>query len=238
METIGLNKNEIKIYLDLVRHQNSTALEISKRAMIHRSNTYDALRKLIEKGFISEVMEEGKRFFRAMDPEKIKDYIHQQEQEVSAIIPYLKQFSSNSNNSEGVSIAKGVFAVRESLKDLIEAGKELKVFGAPKEAVDILGLGFLKEFHSERIKKKVLQRHIYNSDAIERVRQVNKMKLTEARCFPSDIFSFASTNICGDKILFLIFSNPVSAILIKNKDISDCYHNYFDLMWKKSKIVS
>jgi uncharacterized radical SAM superfamily Fe-S cluster-containing enzyme len=174
-----------------------------------------------------------------MNPEKIKDYVKQQQQEIDQIIPFLNNFSCSGKECENsISIAKGIFAVRESLIELIKNGHELKVYGAPKEAVDTLGLGFLKEFHNERIKKKVLQKHIYNFDAIDRVIQVNKMKLTEARCFSENFHSLASTNICGDNVLLLIFSSPVSAILIKNKEIAQSYHNYFDALWSRAKLIT
>ncbi|MFZ5954792.1 MAG: helix-turn-helix domain-containing protein, partial [Nanoarchaeota archaeon] len=34
LKSIGLNKNEIEIYIDLIGHKSSTALEISKRTKI------------------------------------------------------------------------------------------------------------------------------------------------------------------------------------------------------------
>ena len=61
LEFIGLHKNERIIYLDLIKNGSSTALEVSKRTKIHRPNTYDALRKLLEKGFISQVKNISKK---------------------------------------------------------------------------------------------------------------------------------------------------------------------------------
>tara|TARA_Y100000296_G_scaffold84834_1_gene119224 strand:+ start:10164 stop:10352 length:189 start_codon:yes stop_codon:yes gene_type:complete len=52
LESIGFSKNEISIYLDLIRIGKSFAGDISKRTEIHRSNTYDILEKLLEKGIV------------------------------------------------------------------------------------------------------------------------------------------------------------------------------------------
>ena len=195
LESIGLSKNEISIYLDLATHRPSSALEISSRTKIHRSNTYDSIRKLIERGFASEIIQENKRLFNALPPEKIKDYLKQQQQEFEAIIPQLKIFAQNTEE-ENVSISKGVFSVRESLLNLLEQKQPISVYGASRASFETLGLGFLKDFHQQRIKSKVLMRHIYNPDASDRVKLLNRMKLTEARCFAKKYFSIVSTNIC------------------------------------------
>ena len=235
LESIGLNKNEIKIYLDLIKYQNSSALDISKRTKIHRSNTYDAIRKLIERGFISEIIEDRKRLFKAMNPEKIKDYVTQQQNEVDLIIPYLKNVSCDSKSNDCVTISKGVFSVRESLHDLLKLKKPIYVLGASREALDSLGMGFLKEFHDERIKDKIMMSHIYNQNALERIAKLNKMKYTEARCFPNKFCSIVSTNVCDDTVLLLVFSNPITSITIKNKELADSYVNYYQMLWKQSK---
>lgn len=237
LESIGLNKNEIKIYLDLIGRENSSALEISKRTKIHRSNTYDAIRKLIEKGFISEVIEERKRLFKAMNPEKIKDYLQQKQQEVDLIVPLLKSVTIEDKGEEEISVVKGTFAIREELKDVLKHKCDINVFGASREAVETFGLGFLKGFHGERMRKKIVMRHIYNEDAMDRVRALNKMKYTEAKFFNKKYNTIASTLICGDTVLMIVFGNPPTAIKIKNKIISEAYSNHFQLLWKQGKVA-
>src|SRR3989338_8428099 len=153
LEFIGLHKNERIIYLDLLKNGASTAVDISKRTKIHRPNTYDALRKLIDKGFISQTRTPLKNFFHAMDASKIKDYIEQKKQEVEEIIPHIAEFSKKVTQKEDISISKGTFAARGAALDLLEIGKEIKVFGASRQAVETFGHGFLKDFHAKRIKK-------------------------------------------------------------------------------------
>jgi sugar-specific transcriptional regulator TrmB len=187
--SIGLNKNEIKIYLDLIQHGKSSALDISKRTKIHRSNTYDAIRKLTERGFIEEILEEKKRFFHSVQPNKLRDYIRQQENEICSIIPCLSNMANIDEPVEKVSILRGVFAVRESLRDLLKLNKPIMVYGVSHESVESLGYGYIKEFHSERIKGKILMRNIYSQDAAIRAKQFKKMKFDEARVFPEKFHS-------------------------------------------------
>jgi sugar-specific transcriptional regulator TrmB len=237
-ESIGLNKNEVKIYIDLLKNKKSSVLDVAKRTKIHRSNIYDALRKLIEIGFIIEVIEEKKKLFRVLEPEKILEYLRQKELEVKTITPYLKQLTSEDDGQveEEIAISKGIFAVREVLKDLLKIGKTINVYGASQESLDVFGLGFLKEFHNERIKKGILMRHIYSQDAKKRVNELNKMKVTEAKYFSKKYFSIASTNVCGDTVTLIIFSKNPHAITIKNPIIAESYNRYFEILWQQGRV--
>ena len=52
LESLGLTKVEIKVYLDLVRNGNSFVGNISRRTHLNRTNLYDVLQSLKHKGFI------------------------------------------------------------------------------------------------------------------------------------------------------------------------------------------
>jgi len=237
LESIGFNKNEVKIYLDLIRYSKSGALDISKRTHIHRSNTYDAIRKLIEKGFVTEIVEEKKKVFQAVNPEKIKDFIRQQEIELDAVLPSLKQVCSYSENKGSMIInCKGTFALRESLLDLLNQSKPIFVLGAPQKMIDVLGLGFLKEFHKIRSKKKIQMDHIYNLDAVDRVKVLNKLPCTSAKCMDKKFDSSIATTFSGDTVLLHIFTTPVTTITIKDQAVADSYKSHFDALWKMAKL--
>ena len=234
LASIGMNKNAAEIYLDLLRHQTSSALEISKRTGIHRSNTYDALRELIEQGFISEVIEEKRKLFKAGSPEKIKDYLEQKQKEVNDLVPELKEISSEDNKKKEVSVSQGIFAIREALNEMLQEKKEIMVFGASETAYQSIGVPFLNEFHKERIKNQIKMRHIYDKNAVERIKKLNKMKFTEARCVSHQYFSVVSTNICNNSVYIFIFGKPQFAIRIKNESVAESYRNYFELLWNES----
>ena len=59
-QSLGLAKNEAKIYEVLIREGNSPVGKISEKSGIHRRNVYDSLNRLIEKGLRSEERRVGK----------------------------------------------------------------------------------------------------------------------------------------------------------------------------------
>jgi len=232
---LGLTKNERKVFLELTKLGKSTALDIAKKAEIHRPNVYDALRELEKKGLILSRIEENRRLFVARGAEKIKEYIGEIRQEVEDIVPYLKDISQpEKSEEESIMMSKGVFAIRDALTSLLELNATIKVLGASKEALDAFGMGFLQEFHKKRLAKKVEMKHIYQQDMPGRISHLNKMKYTEARFLPKKYDSSVSTAISGDTVLLLILTHPVSVIKIKNRKIADCYAKYFEILWSKA----
>lgn len=237
LQMLGLAKNERKVYVDVVKSGNSSALEIAKRTGIHRTNVYDALRQLEKKGFIVEVVEENKRFFTARDPAEMTEYVSQIRREVEAIIPDLKAMSREKpeeKNVESVSISKGTLAIRHALLELLELNKPIMISGGSKEAVEAFGIPFLSEFHKKRIKKKVEMHHLYHQDMPQRISNLNKMKYTSARYLPRKYDSAVSTAVCGDTVLLFILTKPISMIKIKNAKIADTYAKFFEILYKNA----
>ncbi len=237
LSLIGLMKNDRKVYVDLVQHGNSSALEIAKRTSIHRTNVYDALRELERKGLILKVVHENKQLFCARSPDKITDYISEIKREVEALVPQLMNIKREEKREEAITLSKGSFAIRDALTELLNLNAPISVYGASKEAVESFGAAFLQEFHKKRVSKKIPMRHIYHQDSASRMSQLNKMKYTEAKYLPKKYDSVVSTAICGDTVLLIIFTKPVSIIHIKNKNIAESYDKYFEILWSKSSTI-
>ena len=94
LESIGLNKNEVIVYLDLIRVGKSSVIDIAKRTKIHRSNTYDILEKLLKKGIVDQSIDNEKKFFYPIDPKDFLDYHKQKEIELLRIIPEIEKIQN------------------------------------------------------------------------------------------------------------------------------------------------
>ena len=69
----------------------------------------------------------------------------------------------------------------------------------------------------------------------KRIKELNNMRYTYAKYLPKMKNSPVSTNVCGDEIVFILWSDNPYLIKIKNKGIAESYKNYFNLLWKISK---
>src|SRR3989344_7434766 len=75
LEKLGLNRNEAKVHLGLLKKGQATASELVKAIGVHRNIVYDNLEKLIDKGLVSYVVEGTKRKFIAEKPQSIIEFL-------------------------------------------------------------------------------------------------------------------------------------------------------------------
>ena len=232
LESIGLSKNEIVVYLDLIRSGKDSVLNISKRTGLHRSNTYDILEKLLEKGIVDQSIENEKKFFYPIDPRDLYDYLKQKEKELEEVIPEIERIQNISTEERKVTISDGLNSAKNIIKHLLDFKKPIFALGTSKEFIEILG-AFFYEFHRLRIKRKIFLKTILESDAIKYIKKLNEMDFTEARYFPS-YNSKTITYICGERMIIILLEMPISIITIQSESTANSYKHYFDILWEEA----
>ena len=75
LASLGLTKNEVEIYLTLLNANELSVNEIGTKSGLHRQVCYDALDRLLEKGFVSYIVKDSKKFYKALNPDKILTYL-------------------------------------------------------------------------------------------------------------------------------------------------------------------
>jgi sugar-specific transcriptional regulator TrmB len=235
LRSIGIGKNESEIYIILIAEGPLTAFEIAKKSGVHRSNVYDAVENLVSHGFAWETIHDGKKIFCARPPTSLLDYIRHKETELREIIKKII-FNPSKKEESGAYLSKGKFALKEAVMGLLAPKKPIFVFGIPHHANEIIG-PILQEFHKERVRQRIFMKHIYNSEGAERARYLNSMLYTEARCLPSKYDSATTTNIVGDRVVLINWTPEISVIEIHDVGVANSYRNYFEMLWKQSRVV-
>jgi len=233
LESIGLHKNEVEIYLDLIMAGESGVLDISKRTKTHRTNVYDTVEKLIKKGLVREVIKENRRAFSPISPKDLLNYVKQKEYQLQKIIPKIEEVHNKPKPKSRVMMLQGIQAIRATINSLLDIEQPVCTYGIPKEAVETLG-GFILDYHKKRVAKKIPQKHIYNLDARKRIKELNSQEYTEARFLPSLYNTKVNTTICGDKVILFQWEDPFITIIIENSSIAQAYKKYFDILWEEA----
>jgi sugar-specific transcriptional regulator TrmB len=235
LESIGLHKNEILIYLDLIKIGSSSAHDIATRTKIHRPNVYDTLEKLTKKGIVTQSIENNKKVFYPISPKSLMSYLKQKEYDLQTIIPEIEKIHSKPKDERRITMSEGIRAIRNILDSFLEMEQPIYVYGIPKSANEELG-GFIEDFHQRRIEKKIPMKHVYNKNAYKRIKELNNLEFTEARYLPSLYDTTITTNICGNKVVLFFWENPIYAIIIENQSVANAYKKYFDIIWEEAKI--
>jgi len=233
---IGLSEKESEFYLMILRHDGISASQISRIRNESRTHVYDTLTKLLEKSLINYVVKNNVKFFRAVNPEKIFDYlkekefqIKKQEEEINEILPELiKLKESHVKDDFDIQIYEGKEGIKNIMVDILKEGKSFVTWGATTKVKDYLPDFFIDKYLNERKRKKIKAKQLFTD-----FYGVLKSPLSENRKLPKEFATPTTTAVYGDKVSIWIWSEIPKVILIKNKDLAKSYKKHFDLMWEK-----
>ena len=240
LEEVGLAGNEIKVYLALLDLGSALAGEITKKSGVNRTNVYDALDKLIEKGLVSYVIKANRKCFEAASPERIIKYLNEKEEEikrkrelVNSVLTDLETRRKLTKEPQEATIYKGRKGLKSVAEDVLRTKKGLLAFGAEGKFVEIV-THYAEQWHMRRGTLKIPVKIIYN-EKIRAKKSKAKFPILQMR-FNSNVYDTpATTWIYGDKIAIIVWSDQPIATLIRSKDVADSYRQFFNILWNSSK---
>ncbi len=231
LQDFGFTATEEDVYLTLLRIGPSTAGIIARKAGIHRRSVYDATARLAEKGLIGYISQNNRKYFEAVDPERLREILKEREENLNDVLPKLKLQYTSVVEKQTTLFFKGKDGLKNVFEDQIATGKEILILGASPLAHTMLTYYF-HWFNKRREQKKIPIRLLYN----EADRKKRTMKHAMIRYLPGEFQNPAAMNIYGDKVAIIHWSKERPfAILINEKEIAQGYRSYFELLWKTAK---
>ena len=238
LQEFGLTRNEAKVYLTLLKLGSCLAGEITERSGIHRRNVYDSIERLIEKGLVSFVITNNRKYFTATDPKRFlgiigeeRHYLQKKEEDIKKILPELLLDKKLTKRKQDVYFFRGIEGLKFVYDDILRVSKDYIGYG-PAEQEGLLKVYFI-HFIEQRKRKKIRANLIYNENA--RNQKFVRSPLIKVRFLPEQYSSHAALRIYGNKTAILLFSEEPLAILIENKSIADGYRKYFNILWNTAK---
>ena len=228
LKEIGLQEGEVEVYLSLLKLEEATATQVTQYTGQHRSNVYDIIEKLSNKGLVSFVIKNNVKYFRASSPTKIKDYLKEKEEKFNNVLPNLLALSKGKEKDVGVEIYKGVEGVKTVLNDIIKEGKDYLLFGHLKfeEIIPIYVEQLVRKINEKKIKEKAI---------LENGTKIIPAKNHEYKHIAKDYLFPNAVAVYGDKVAIFIWQEPYHVVLISNKDVSNSYKTHFDVLWRIAK---
>jgi len=228
LKQAGLTGNESGVYLELIKRGKLSANEISKNIGIDRTLAYTILNHLIEKGHVSHIREKNKKLFSCSNPETLLNSIRAKETLILDLVTELKKIKPKKEQETKINVYEGKEGLRTFMSIALKH-KELMFFGSTGRA--FFQLYEMPAIAKEIIKKKISVK-ILGNKKFKGTEPFNYLKF-EYRY--SDVEAEATTSIFGDYVTIHLIKERPLIIMIKNKDISDSYKNYFEFLWGHSK---
>ena len=226
--SFGLSLNEAVVYLSVVDNGSSKAGKIAKNIGMERSSCYQALNSLVNKGFVSYAVVGKVRFFQATSPKRFLERVKEQERLANELLPEIYKRHEENKLQGQVSLFKGKKGVKSVLMDIVREGKENRIFGGEGQLGDRMPT--FKEIFVEKLKDN----NIKVKELIRQDRQIDLESGRSVKFFPADIEIPVVTNIYGNKISIIIWTDIPEAILIENEAAAETYRSIFEFMWENA----
>ncbi len=234
---LGLTDGEAKVYLSLLKLGSSSVGPIVKEANVAYSNIYSILDRLLEKGLISFIVKEKTKYFQAVSPIKLKEFLEKKEEELEKekqslkqLIPSLEKLQSPKARQEA-EIFIGSKGIKTAYDRLMEGNnkKEELLFFYIEEQTRYSEKA--EEFYT-RVYNKFKQ---FKAKGIANI-EYKKSKFIKKTHYKMKYVDFpipGNIDIYKDKLLFITWQENTIGILITSQDISNKFKEYFYSIWKK-----
>jgi sugar-specific transcriptional regulator TrmB len=232
LENIGLTKNQAEVYLTLLKLGSTTAQHIIQESGLHRSPVYDALEKLRERGLVSFVTKDFKKYFQAAPPKALYSYLEEKKQELSEVMPQLETLENMKTEEIEASVYKGKEGLKAIHYDMLKEGKQIDVLGGKGLIFSELKY-YIPHWEKERLKKNMKWRILWDTKKVRD--EVIKLPLVEGKVLPEGNETKSVINIYGNKVAIFLWNglNP-TAFMIDNKDVANSFRTWFELIYKNN----
>ena len=236
LKEIGFTESEIKVFLTLLKIGPAKSGEVIDKSNLQNPVVHRAFHSLIEKGLITYSISGKIKYYQAIDPSLLLNFLDEKKRKLEDIIPDLKRLREIKREKTKATIHQGKRGVRELLNYLLDnCDDEFLTYGAPKKSLELLEDFFWKGFHNKRIIRKIGARMIFHDSLSERAEALNKLPKTEVRTTSKEFEELVETIIAKDKIGIIIYLDDPIGILIEEELAAKSYRNFFELIWKSYK---
>lgn len=233
----GLTQNEAKVYLALLKMGKSSSGKLVKEAAIAGGKIYETLYKLVNKGLVEVIIENGVKKFIAADAQSLLLYMEERKNKVvretnklAEIVPELQKLQELQESPENVYLIKGIRGIKPLVYKVLSEGKEeAKIMGVRSSKNTTFNI-FWQHWHKERVRLGKKARMLFtdrNTPYWEFFTQLNltKIKSTPSRISPSAIM------VMDDHSCIFSYDEEFTCIYIRSSSIAKSFTSFFEGLW-------
>ncbi|GEM_PF-3354774 len=234
LEQFGFTKNEITIFLVLVKKDSASATTVAKETGLNRPYVYYALERLLEKGYISQIKVMGKKHFKTLPLDQIKALEEHKLDILNRLVENLKTLQHKQEDEISVEVIKGSHAIKNIFKLIlseIRPKQELLSLGLDEEKMESLEPIYIKKVLNYFKQQKITERLIIK----QKGKTLPYATITTYRSLKPELIGNTAKIIYQDTVIELLYGLPFYAIIIKNKNLADTARKQFEFFWKQAQ---
>ncbi|NBB81699.1 MAG: MarR family transcriptional regulator [Verrucomicrobia bacterium] len=242
LQRLGLNDTEIKCYYSLCTQGDSGATRLAERADVKRTNAYQALRKLEERGLITSTKKSASSVFRAESPAKLNRLFEEAQRSVDTLGHELQEIMDDLETPErpestAPSVtefvgSKGMRTVYEGILDSTPEDGEL--IGIVPGDFDLSPLADIGDwFVAERKRKNIKLLCMEPAETFLKVKAGDEENYRETRMVPSELVSKTALLEVSRSSIALAYweKNEIHSIIVRHNELSNMIFNVLMMIW-------
>lgn len=249
LQKIGLSEKDAEVYLAALELGTQPASVIAKKAGLKRPTTYLILESLLKRGLVSEYNGSNVKYFTAVSPEYLLNYVEKQRRDLTShqreLEQFLPQFNSLSNPyslNPKVRFYEGMEGIERVMNDTLTAQTSLACYVkidawfSRQDTRDYITWYGKQRVHA----KKIPIRGISVDTAMSRkyleqdYPEIRDHSMSHFRWLPQDIQDFTNEiNVYDNKMaIACLGKNELLGIIIESESIAHTQRAIFESAWR------
>ncbi len=236
-----LNQQEIKVYLAGLESGPVLASKLAKKTGFSRTNTYNILKSLEQKGLVNKEGIGYSIHFTMEPPSRLKEQFERKKEEASVlekelenILPTIKIASSPMETAPKIRVFEGEKAIENIIEETVEEPcDEILSLAGGKDFEKILDEAFLKRYVAKRIHMKIRNRTLAKKRGLKEFpRSKDKEELRQTRFLPSDLDIKTTMLIWNNKVGIISSQEEDFGFIVGSQEFSHFFKIFFETFWK------
>ncbi|MBI4262644.1 TrmB family transcriptional regulator [Candidatus Uhrbacteria bacterium] len=236
-ERLGLSPNEAKIYETMLSTGETSVVEISTKANIHRRNVYDSLNRLVEKGLVSPIFQKGENRYQAVHPDKLLEIVKSEERQLMAVLPQLRKIFASEPSTESAYIYKGIEGYKNYRRDLLRVADEAFFLGAKglwrSPQID----QSFRDAYVKKFEKTIPHKVLFDPRVATLLPEALEDTKGHYRMLPKGYETPGVVDIFSDYVVTFVsvgignVGEQVTIFVMRNKELAESYKTWFRFIW-------
>ena len=248
LEKLGLSRNEIAVYSSLLELGEVTVGPLIKKTGLHRQIVYNTLEVLQARDLVVQRVKSNRQNYKVGNIEAFIQKAESQRQTARDLVGELKNFTTAAKFQQEVKIYEGVAGLLEA--QIANITRQPR-----KTTFNIIGAGgttwfeqmqvnnTLKKYEKIRRERRVNTNFVTFESQRAEVEQIIKQDVSQGpergkhyRFLSEHLANPVVTQIWSDRVVFIIYGQPIIVLEIKNPQLVENFNNYFIALWKMGKV--
>lgn len=245
LKNLGLSEKECAVYLAGLKTGPILASQVSRKTGFTRQHTYDLLKSLEQKGFLSKLGKNYGQRFVMEDPKNLKNFIEKQknklkklEEKLETLLPEIESSYSFKGVLPKIKFFEEISGIKDLYEDMLNCrSKEQYYLGSLKDMSKMVGEEYFKNFVERRIEEKIHSKSIRvkEQEIQDKFYEDTKKYNREIRYAPEDIKYLQTIVLYDEKVAVISSQRENFGFVVESEEFSQTMKTLFDALWDKSE---